>query len=88
MTPYDVAAVRLGDGTVLAGTPPDDAPRYLQALRADRSARAAALGGGDVVSTAQDVVELVERLAQLPWTEAQTEAQAAGALVGAYPVAG
>ncbi|MGH2379335.1 MAG: hypothetical protein ACRDGT_12795, partial [Candidatus Limnocylindria bacterium] len=29
MTPYDVAAVRFGDGAVLAGQPPKDAGRYL-----------------------------------------------------------
>ena len=84
LTPYDVAAVRLRDGIDLAGTPPDDAARYLDALRADRSARAAALVTTGEVATAADVVGLVEGLARLPWAEAEGRARAAGALVGAY----
>ena len=84
MTPYDVAAVRLGDGIALAGAPPDDLERYLSALRADPSARAAAAVGGDVAATV-DVVALIERLAGTPWAEAEARARAAGALVGVYP---
>ena len=51
MTPYDVAAVRLADATVLAGDPPGDAERYLATLRSDGSEwgealdRARGLGG-------------------------------------------
>lgn len=88
MTPYDIAAVRLAGGIDLAGTPPPDADRYLDALRADRTARACALTATGEIVTAADVVELVERLAGLPWAETQGRARAAGALLGAYPAEG
>jgi len=85
MTPYDVAAVRLSDGLELAGSAPDDADQYRRALRSDPSARVAALvASGDLV-TAGDVADLLQRVARLPWTEAEARARAAGALVGAYP---
>ena len=85
MTPYDVAAVRLADGTGLTGTPPSDVARYLEALRADRSARAVALAASGTLETGPDAVGLVERLAEMTWTEAEARARAAGALLGAYP---
>lgn len=85
LTPYDVAAVRSRDGTDLAGTPPDDLPRYLDALRADRSAGAAAIVASGEVVTAEDVGRLVERIAGMPWADAERRARAAGALLGAYP---
>jgi hypothetical protein len=87
MTPYDVCAVRLADGLALAGTPPDDLDTYLALLRTDPSAQAVAQRGADLV-TAGTVAELVERLAALPWAEAEGAARAAGALVGAYPSEG
>ncbi|MDE3102673.1 MAG: hypothetical protein KGJ98_10610 [Chloroflexota bacterium] len=86
MTPYDVAALRLRDGSMLAGTPPDDAERYLAALRGTTGARAAALTGGGTMEMTPDLATLVEGLARTPWGEAEGEARAAGALVGAYPV--
>lgn len=85
MTPYDVAAVRLSDGLELAGTAPHDAARYREALRSEPSARVAALLASDEVATAGDVADLVQRVARLPWTEAEARARAAGALLGAYP---
>lgn len=88
MTPYDVAAVRLTDGVDLAGTPPEDAESYVNALRADRSAGAAALTASGEMTTAHDIVELVERLARVPWAEAEASARTSGALVGGYPVEG
>lgn len=88
MTPYDVAAVRLADGLDLAGTPPDDAERYADALRRHPAARAAAMTAHGGVTTARDVVDLVERLAGIPWAEAEAAARAAGALVGAHPADG
>lgn len=84
MTPYDVAALRIGDATVLAGTPPDDAERYVSALRAARGARVAAHARGQM-HTAPDLEALVAGLAGRPWSEAEAGARAAGALVGAYP---
>lgn len=84
VTPYDVAAVRLGDGLELAGAPPPEVDRYLEALRSDRSARAAALARDGLVATAVDLTALVERLAGMRWSEAEASARAAGALVGAY----
>jgi hypothetical protein len=82
MTPYDVAAVRLADGLVLAGEPPEDADRYVDALRSDRAHRAAA-DAIDGLVTAPDLAELVERVTRLSWSEAELQARAAGALVGA-----
>lgn len=84
VTPFDMAAVRLGDGLDLAGTPPDDAERYLRALRADPGARAVALAPDGLV-TAAELSALVERLVGLPWPAAEVAARAAGALVGVYP---
>ncbi len=86
MTPYDVAAVLLGDGSPLAGTPPDDAERYVAALRATRGARAAALTADGTLQLTPDLATLVEGLVRAPWAEAEGEARAAGALVGAYPL--
>ena len=83
MTPYDVCALRLADATVLAGDPPDDADRYLAALRSS-GMRAAALGrNGDEV--APDVITLVERMSAAPWSDVEADARASGALIGAYP---
>jgi hypothetical protein len=82
MTPYDVCALRL-DGTVLAGTPPEDADRYPSALRAGGCGAVALTDGGLV--TAPDVVGLVEKLSRMSWEAAQAQARGAGALVGVYP---
>jgi hypothetical protein len=84
MTPYDVAAVRLGDGLDLAGAPPADVARYLEVLRTERAVRAvAAVASGELVA-AGDLATLVEHIARLPWAEAEAHARTAGALVGAY----
>ena len=83
MTPYDVCALRLGDGSALAGTPSDDAVLYLAALRS-RDRRAAALTADGMVS-APDLSALLEGLCRVPWDEAEGEARGAGALIGAYP---
>jgi hypothetical protein len=82
MTPYDVCALRLADGAVLAGTPPDDAVAYLQALRR-APARAVARTAAEF-TTAPDVASLVAGLCRSSWDEAEGEARAAGALMGAY----
>lgn len=85
MTPYDVAALRLGDGLGLAGDPPGDAERYLAALRADRGAGAAALSADGAMATAGGVVALVERLSGTAWSEAEARVRSGGGLVGVYP---
>ncbi|MBI2982795.1 MAG: hypothetical protein HYY42_01165 [Chloroflexi bacterium] len=85
MTPYDVAAVRLADGLELAGRPPADLDRYLDALRRDPSARATALTASGEMATAADAVGLVEILSGMRWAEAEIRTRAGGGLVGAYP---
>jgi hypothetical protein len=85
MTPYDVSAILLRDGSILAGTPPDDASLYLDALRASRGAQVAALSSDGTMTTTPDLVTLVEGLTRMPWADAEAEARGAGALVGAYP---
>lgn len=85
MTPYDVSAVRLADGTTLAGTPPDDVGRYLDALRAAPAARVATLTAEGQMTVTPDLEALVEGLVQMPWSAAEADARGAGALVGAYP---
>lgn len=84
MTPYDVVAVRL-DEDVLHGSPPDDAVRYIAALRATPAAAAAALAADGTMVTARSVRECVETLLGRSWEEAEAEARAAGALIGVYP---
>ena len=85
MTPYDVVAVRLGDGTELWGDPPEDIERYLAAFRAAPAGRAAALAADGSVVSAPTVRECVAHLLGRPWLEAETAARASGALIGAYP---
>lgn len=85
MTPYDVVAVRLGDGIELWGDPPDDVDRYLAALRTIPGGGAAALGVDGILVTALTVRECVAHLLGRPWLEAETAARVAGALIGAYP---
>ena len=86
MTPYDVTVVRLRDGAELYGTPPRDIERYLDALRQHPEARAVALAADGTLVTAHSVPALVAALLRRPWNEAEAEAKAAGALIGAYPV--
>lgn len=86
MTPYDVTITRLRDGLDLFGTPPHDAARYLDALRAQPSARAAALAADGTLVTADSLQVLVATLLHRPWDEAEAHANASGALIGAYPL--
>lgn len=88
MTPYDVVAVRLGDGTVLWGEPPEDVERYLAALRAVPDGGAAAVAADGTLVTAPTVRECVSQLLGQPWLEAETAARSVGALIGAYPSGG
>jgi len=84
MTPYDVVAVRLGDGTALWGEPPEDIERYLAALRTVPGGAAAVAADGTLV-TAPTVRACVTHLLGRPWLEAEMSARSAGALIGAYP---
>lgn len=86
MTPYDVTAVRLGDGLELWGEPPADTARYLSTLRAARGVGAAADVLGRGLVTAASVRALVETVLGRTWDEAEADARASGALVGADPV--
>lgn len=85
MTPYDVVAVRLGDGTELWGDPPQDVARYLAALRAAPDGGAAAAAADGTLVTAPTVRDCVAHLLGRPWLEAQKAARSSGALIGAYP---
>lgn len=85
MTPYDVVAVRLGDGTALWGDPPEDVERYLAALRTVPGGGAAAVAADGTLVTAPTVRECVTHLLGRPWLEAETAARSSGALIGAYP---
>jgi hypothetical protein len=86
MTPYDVTIARLRDGLDLFGTPPDDIGRYLDVLRAHPEARAAALAVDGTLVTADSLAGLIGAVLHRPWDEAEAQAKAAGALIGAYPV--
>ncbi|HET8569090.1 MAG TPA: hypothetical protein VFM93_08910 [Candidatus Limnocylindria bacterium] len=88
MTPYDVVALRLADGLELAGEPPDDAGRYLDALRRASGAGAAALRADGTMLTAASVRECVASLLGRPYEELEAEARLTGALYGAYPAGG
>lgn len=85
MTPYDVVAVRLGDGTPLWGEPPADVERYLAAFRTVPGAGAAAAAADGTLLTAPTVRDCVAQLLRRPWLEAEMSARSAGALIGAYP---
>ncbi|HEX6061199.1 MAG TPA: hypothetical protein VF001_03950 [Candidatus Limnocylindria bacterium] len=86
MTPYDVTIVRLRDGLDLFGTPPADVARYLDVLRSSPGSTAAALAADGTLVTADGLAALVLALLHRPWPEAESQAKAAGALIGAYPV--
>ena len=86
MTPYDVTIVRLRDGLDLFGTPPADVARYLDALRSSPGSTTAALAADGTLVTADGLAGLVLALLHRPWQEAESQAKAAGALIGAYPV--
>ena len=88
MTPYDITIVRLRDGLDLFGTPPNDADRYLDVLRSQPEARAAALAADGTLVTAESLPSVIATLLHRPWDEAEAHAKAAGALIGAYPVGG
>jgi len=85
MTPYDVCAVRLADGLALSGEPPEEAERYLDALRRTAGARAAALRRDDTLVTAPTARACVAALLGRPYEELVAEARVTGALFGAYP---
>ena len=85
MTPYDIASVRLADGLALGGDPPEDAERYLAALRAASRSRAAALRKDGTLVTAPSARACVAALLGRPYEDLEAEARLTGALFGAYP---
>lgn len=85
MTPYDVAAVRLADGLPLGGEPPDDAARYLAALRDTSGARAVARRADGTLVPAPSARGCVAALLGRPYEDLEAEARLTGALFGAYP---
>jgi len=85
MTPYDIASVRLADGLPLGGDPPEDAERYLAALRAASRSRAAALRKDGTLVTAPSARACVAALLGRPYEDLEAEARLTGALFGAYP---
>lgn len=85
MTPYDVAAVRLADGLPLGGDPPDDAERYLAALRGAGGAHAAAVRRDGTLVTAPSARDCVAVLLGRSYEDLEAEARVTGALFGAYP---
>ena len=85
MTPYDVVAVRLGDGTELWGEPPEDIERYLVALRSAPEGGAAAVAADGTLVIAATVRDCVAHLLGRPWLDAEIAARSSGALIGAYP---
>ena len=86
MTPYDVTIVRLRDGLDLFGVPPADVTRYLEALRSSPGSTAVALAADGTLVTADGLGALVLAVLHRPWDEAEAQAKAAGALIGAYAV--
>lgn len=86
ITPYDVAALRLADGLVLGGDPPEDAAQYLEALRAAPDAGAAALRKDGTMVTAPSARSCVAALLGRPYEDLEAEARATGSLFGAYPI--
>lgn len=94
MTPYDVVAVRVGDGEVLRGDPPENVASYLEAYRRDPDARSVAADEGGFVSAASLTECARSVLARArpdlgsgaeAWERALGEARAAGALIGVEP---
>lgn len=95
LTPYDVVPVWLLDGHVFQGTPPDDLQRYLAAHRDDPAVKSAALCADGTLVTGRSLRECALAAVrhvrheatddERAWEEAEAEARAAGALVGAYP---
>ncbi len=102
VTPYDVAAVRVGDGAVLSGTPPVDLDRYLAAHRRGTDIGSVALAASGELVEAESVracaVATLRRARAEPaaardrspieetWLELVRQARVAGALIGAFPV--
>ncbi len=89
VTPYDVVPIWTVDGYVFQGTPPDDLERYLAAHRADRSAGSVARAADGAMVAGRSLREcalatLRRVRPDVEWEEAEEEARAAGALIGAY----
>ena len=99
ITPYDVAVLLLGDGSVLHGNPPADAAAYLDAHRrlpgAGSVARVAASEFVSATSLRACVVAVLRRgrgedeasddaIIETVWGELVAQARISGALIGAF----
>ena len=99
ITPYDVAVVLYSDGSTLHGTPPDDAPAYIEAhRRAPMAASVARVTDGAYLSARSlrsCVVAALRRARreedapddttiETVWTELVSQARITGALIGAF----
>ena len=99
MTPYDVVAVLLADGSPLLGVPPDDLDEYVAAHRAAPEAESVGRGADGVIVAAASLcacaITLLARRRGGPrthgpsleqvWTELVAEARLSGSLIGAFP---
>lgn len=99
MTPYDVAAVLLADGSPLLGVPPDDLDEYVAAHRATPGSESVGRGSDGVIVAAASLracaITLLARRRGGPrthgpsleqvWAELVAEARISGALIGAFP---
>jgi hypothetical protein len=99
ITPYDVAVVLYSDGSTLHGTPPADAPAYVEAhRRAPMAASVARVTDGAYLSakTLRSCVVAALRRArgeeptsdettvETVWTDLVSQARLTGALIGAF----
>jgi ribulose-5-phosphate 4-epimerase/fuculose-1-phosphate aldolase len=99
MTPYDVVALLLADGSPLIGVPPDDADEYVAAHRAAAEAGSVGRGSDGIIVAANTLracaAALLARRRGEPgpestslervWEDLVAEARVAGALIGAFP---
>ena len=99
MTPYDVVAVLVADGTSFAGDPPDDIGAYIAVYRTDAEVQSVARGNDGALLRAASVracaIGVLSRHRGTPdndpatlertWLDLVAEAKVAGALIGAFP---
>lgn len=99
MTPYDVVAILVADGSPLIGVPPDEADEYVAAHHAAAEAGSVGRGSDGILVVAPTLracaAALLARRRGEPrpdsaslervWEELVAEARVAGALIGAFP---
>ncbi len=99
MTPYDVVAVLVMDGTSFAGEPPEDIDTYVAIYRTDEEVQSVARANDGALVSAASVracaIGMLVRHRGTPvndpatlertWLDLVAEAKVAGALIGAFP---